>query len=336
MTDIIRNLAKTREENGFEQTVRPKTLEQYVGQSNVKENLKVFIKAAKKREEALDHCLFYGPPGIGKTTLAMIIANELGVNIKITSGPVIEKAGDLAAVLTKLQPKDVLFIDEIHRLSPHIEEILYPAMEDFQLDLVTGSGPGARSYRFKLNPFTLIGATTRAGLLTAPLRDRFGIIHRLNYYTVEELVSIVKRSASILKIEITDEGALEIAGRSRGTPRIVNRLLKRVRDFAEVEGEGIIDGEIAKFALDRLEIDKKGLDEIDRKILLTIMENYKGGPVGLNTIAAAISEDKTTIEEVYEPYLMQIGFLERTPKGRRVTDKAYSYFGIKSEGEYLF
>ena len=336
MTDIIRNLAKTREENGFEQTVRPKSLDQYVGQSNVKENLKVFIKAAKKRNEALDHCLFYGPPGIGKTTLAMIIANELGVNIKITSGPVIEKAGDLAAILTKLQPQDVLFIDEIHRLSPNIEEILYPAMEDFQLDLVTGSGPGARSYRFKLNPFTLIGATTRAGLLTAPLRDRFGIIHRLNYYTVEELISIVKRSAAILKIEITDGGAHEIAGRSRGTPRIVNRLLKRVRDFAEVEGDGVIDEEIAKFALDRLEIDKKGLDEIDRKILLTIIENYKGGPVGLNTLAAAISEDKTTLEEVYEPYLMQIGFLERTPKGRRVTDRAYSYFGIKNEREYLF
>ena len=334
--DIIRNLAQTKEENGFEKTVRPKTLDEYVGQEKIKENLKIFIQAAKNRDEALDHCLFYGPPGIGKTTLASIIANELGVNIKITSGPVIEKAGDLAAILTRLQPKDVLFIDEIHRLSSNIEEILYPAMEDFQLDLVTGSGPGARSYRFKLNPFTLIGATTRAGLLTAPLRDRFGIIHRLNYYSVDELVKIIKRTASILGIEVEEKGAYEIAGRSRGTPRIANRLLRRVRDFAEVKGDGVISFEIAQYALDQLEIDKKGLDEIDRKILKTIIENYKGGPVGLNTLAASISEDKNTIEELYEPYLLQIGFLERTARGRVATELAYNYLGLKFDREFLF
>jgi len=334
--DIIRNLAQTKEESGFEKTVRPKTLDEYVGQEKIKENLKIFIQAAKNRDEALDHCLFYGPPGIGKTTLASIIANELGVNIKITSGPVIEKAGDLAAILTRLQPKDVLFIDEIHRLSSNIEEILYPAMEDFQLDLVTGSGPGARSYRFKLNSFTLIGATTRAGLLTAPLRDRFGIIHRLNYYSVDELVKIIKRTASILGIEVEEKGAYEIAGRSRGTPRIANRLLRRVRDFAEVKGDGVISFEIAQYALDQLEIDKKGLDEIDRKILKTIIENYKGGPVGLNTLAASISEDKNTIEELYEPYLLQIGFLERTARGRVATELAYNYLGLKFDREFLF
>jgi len=332
MEEIIRQNEITIEEKKLEQSLRPPKLEDYVGQEKVKENLQVFIKAALNRGEPLDHCLFYGPPGLGKTTLAIIIANELGVKVVTTSGPVIEKAGDLAAILTKLTEGDVLFIDEIHRLPSSVEEILYPAMEDFQLDIVTGTGPGARSYRFKLNPFTLVGATTRAGMLTAPLRDRFGIVHRLNFYTNDELAQIVMRSAKILNVTIDSDGAFEIARRSRGTPRIANRLLKRARDVAEVKGQGVITKEIAKHCLDMLEVDEQGFDEVDRRLLRTIIDNYNGGPVGLSTLAAAISEDKNTIEDVYEPYLLQIGFLDRTPRGRCVTEKAYRFFGLKNNG----
>jgi len=307
-----------------------------VGQSRIKENLSIFIEAARNRGEPLDHCLFYGPPGLGKTTLAMIIAREMDTKIKTTSGPVIEKAGDLAAILTKIGPGEVLFIDEIHRLPSTVEEILYPAMEDFQLDLVTGTGPGARSYRFKLNPFTLVGATTRAGMLTAPLRDRFGVVHRLNFYTPEELASIVSRSAGILQVGIEPDAALEVARRSRGTPRIANRLLRRLRDFADVKGDGSITMEIAEHGLGRMDVDAKGLDDVDRRLLTTIIENFSGGPVGLSTLAAAISEDRETIEDVVEPYLLQAGFLERTPRGRCVTDRAYRFFGLTSPERKLF
>lgn len=307
--------------------LRPQTLDEYIGQEKVKENLKIFIDAAKIRKEPLDHVLLYGPPGLGKTTLSMIIAKELGVNIRITSGPAIEKPGDLAALLSNLSEGDVLFIDEIHRLSRNVEEILYPAMEDFAIDIVTGKGQMATSYHLPLPKFTLIGATTRAGQLTAPLRDRFGVLLRLEMYTPKELAKIVKRSASILKSDITDDGALEIASRSRGTPRIANRLLKRVRDFAQVNGSNI-NCEIAKEALKKLDIDKLGLDANDRRLLETMIKYYGGGPVGLETLAAAIGEESVTIEDVYEPFLIQIGFLSRTPRGRCVTPLAYNHLGI--------
>ena len=307
--------------------LRPQTLDEYIGQEKVKENLKIFIDAAKIRKEPLDHVLLYGPPGLGKTTLSMIIAKELGVNIRITSGPAIEKPGDLAALLSNLSEGDVLFIDEIHRLSRNVEEILYPAMEDFAIDIVTGKGQMATSYHLPLPKFTLIGATTRAGQLTAPLRDRFGVLLRLEMYTPKELAKIVKRSASILKSDITDDGALEIASRSRGTPRIANRLLKRVRDFAQVNGSNI-NCAIAKEALKKLDIDKLGLDANDRRLLETMIKYYGGGPVGLETLAAAIGEESVTIEDVYEPFLIQIGFLSRTPRGRCVTPLAYNHLGI--------
>ncbi|MEA3361754.1 MAG: Holliday junction branch migration DNA helicase RuvB [Thermodesulfobacteriota bacterium] len=314
------------EEINYEIGLRPKTLQEYVGQTKAKQNLKVFIDAARKRQEALDHVLFFGPPGLGKTTLANIIAQEMGVNIKSTSGPVIEKTGDLAAVLTNLEEGDVLFIDEIHRLSPVVEEILYPAMEDYQLDIMIGQGPSARTIKLDIPRFTLIGATTRAGLLSSPFRDRFGVISRLEFYSKEELTTIVKRSADILKIEIDNDGASEIASRSRGTPRIVNRLLRRVRDFAEIEGEGRITCALADHSLKRLEVDNQGFDYMDCLLLLTIIDKFSGGPVGLDTLAAAIGEERDTIEEVIEPYLIQQGFLNRTPRGRVVTETCFRHF----------
>ena len=316
------------EDSETEVSLRPKTLEDYIGQDKVKENLKVYIDAAKLRGESLDHVLLYGPPGLGKTTLSNIIATEMGVNIRVTSGPAIEKQGDLAALLTNLQEGDVLFIDEIHRLSRQVEEILYPAMEDFALDIIIGKGPSARSIRIDLPRFTLIGATTRAGQLTTPLRDRFGVVLKLELYTPEQLATIVTRSASILGLAITEEGAYEIASRSRGTPRIANRLLKRVRDFAQVKGKDEIDNEIAQFALDKLEIDELGLDSTDKRMLETIIKFYDGGPVGLETLAATIGEEAVTLEDVYEPYLMQIGYLSRTPRGRCVTRLAYEHLGL--------
>ena len=315
--------------NDSDNPLRPKTLDDYIGQDKAKENLRVFIEAAKKRGESLDHVLLYGPPGLGKTTLSAIIANEMGVNIRITSGPAIEKPGDLAALLTNLNPGDVLFIDEIHRLSRSVEEILYPSMEDFAIDIITGKGQMAASYHLPLPKFTLVGATTRAGQLTAPLRDRFGVVLRLEMYTPEELAQIITRSAGILNIKIDEEGALELASRSRGTPRIANRLLKRVRDFSEVISDGVITLEVAQTALERLEIDELGLDQNDRRLLDTMIRYYNGGPVGLETIAAAIGEEAVTIEDVYEPYLMQIGFLARTPRGRCVTAAAYQHLGYK-------
>ena len=323
----------TAEDAENDLSLRPKRLEDYVGQEKVKENLKVFIEAAKERNDSLDHVLLYGPPGLGKTTLSNIIAAEMGVNIRVTSGPAIEKQGDLAAILTNLNEGDVLFIDEIHRLTRSVEEILYPAMEDYALDIIIGKGPSARSIRIDLPKFTLIGATTRAGQMTTPLRDRFGVVLKLELYTPEELAEIVRRSAGILKTEISEDGAVELASRSRGTPRVANRLLKRVRDFAQVRGNGVIDSEITKYALDKLEIDRLGLDNVDRRMLRTIIEFYDGGPVGLETLAATIGEESVTIEDVCEPYLMQIGFLSRTPRGRCVTRLAYEHLGIPYPGK---
>ena len=322
-----------REEDVWQYSLRPKYFNEYIGQREAKDNLSIYIQATKQRGEALDHVLLYGPPGLGKTTLAGIIANELGVNFRITSGPAIEKAGDLAAILTNLDEHDVLFIDEIHRLSRSVEEVLYSAMEDYALDIIIGKGPSARSVRIDLPKFTLVGATTRAGALAAPLRDRFGIVSRLEYYKQEELEFIVTRAADILNIGIEQAGASEIARRSRGTPRIANRLLKRVRDFAQVVGNGVITADIADEALKRLHVDKMGLDRIDRRVLKCIIENYDGGPVGIETIAAAVSEERDTIEDVYEPYLMQLGFLGRTPRGRVATKLAYDHLGISQTGK---
>lgn len=319
----------TPSDEDIENSLRPKQLTDYVGQEKAKENLSIYIKAAKQRGESLDHVLFYGPPGLGKTTLAGIVANEMGVNIRVTSGPAIEKQGDLVAILSNLEQGDVLFIDEIHRLNRTVEEILYPAMEDGKIDIIIGKGPSARSYQLSLPKFTLIGATTRAGQLSAPLRDRFGVILRLEMYTPEELSQIVKRSSKILNIPVDDEGAYQIASRSRGTPRIANRLLKRSRDFAEVKYDGVITAEAAASALNSMEIDELGLDSIDRRLLTTMVKNYNGGPVGLETISAAIGEESVTIEDVYEPYLMQIGFLARTPRGRIVTPAGYKHLGIE-------
>ncbi len=333
MQDRIITAQLDEEEKRYEATLRPPTLSEYIGQEKVKDNLNIFIEAAKRRGEALDHVLFYGPPGLGKTTLAYIISRELGVGIKATSGPAIERQGDLAAILTNLQKHEVLFIDEIHRLNTAIEEILYPAMEDYQIDIIIGQGPSARTIKLDIPRFTLIGATTRSGLLTSPLRDRFGIITRLDFYKPDELRMILLRSANILNVHLDDSGADEIACRSRGTPRIANRLLRRVRDYAEVKADSVITRDVARKALAMLEIDERGFDIMDRKLLLTIIEKFGGGPVGLETISAAISEDRDTIEDVYEPFLIQEGFLHRTPRGRLATPNAYRHFGIIKPGE---
>ena len=324
------NTDETVEDRQLEPKIRPQTLDDYIGQSKLKEMLKIYIQAAKNRGESLDHCLFYGPPGLGKTTISNIIANELGVNIKVTSGPAIEKPGEIAAILNGLSEGDVLFVDEIHRLNRQVEEVLYPAMEDFAIDIMIGKGSSARSIRLDLPKFTLVGATTRAGLLTAPLRDRFGVIHHLEFYTEEELANIILHSSKVLNVEVDPQGALEMARRSRGTPRLANRILKRVRDFAQVKYDGRITKEVASFALDLLEVDRYGLDQTDRLLLTTIMEKFQGGPVGLDTLAASIGEDAGTIEDVYEPFLIKSGFINRTPRGRVATEFAWHHLGLEA------
>lgn len=329
MVDRIITTEFMDDDVAIESNLRPQMLEDYIGQEKVKNNLRIFIRAAKERGESLDHVLMYGPPGLGKTTLAGIVANEMGVNLKVTSGPAIEKQGELAAILNNLSEGDVLFIDEIHRLNRQVEEVLYPAMEDFAIDIIIGKGQAARSIRLDLPHFTLIGATTRAGMLTAPLRDRFGVVNRLNFYTNKELATIVLRSAKVLEVEIDSEGAEEIARRSRGTPRLANRLLKRVRDFAQVQFDGVISEEVAKTALDQLEVDALGLDQVDRNLLMTMIDKFEGKPVGLDTLAAAIGEDPGTIEDVYEPYLIQNALIQRTPRGRIATARTYRHFGIE-------
>ncbi len=328
MTDRIVSRRPLEEDQQWEPTLRPKIWDEYIGQEKVKENLRVFIEAARARREPLDHVLLHGPPGLGKTTLGYLIATELQVGIRATSGPVLERPGDVAAILTNLEDRDVLFVDEIHRMNRVVEEILYPAMEEFQLDLVIGQGPHARTIKLDLPRFTLVGATTRAGLLTAPLRSRFGVLHRLDYYSDEEIHRIILRSAKILGVEISPEGAAELAGRSRGTPRVANRLLRRIRDFAQVLGDGVISKELAHMALERLEVDERGLDDMDRRILQTLIEKFDGGPVGLETLAVAVAEEKDTIEDIYEPFLIQAGFLARTPRGRTATRLAFDHFGV--------
>jgi len=328
----IVSAAGRSEEDGYERAIRPRSLEDYIGQAAVKRQMQIFVQAARQRAEALDHVLIFGPPGLGKTTLAHIVANELGVNLRHTSGPVLERPGDLAALLTNLEARDVLFVDEIHRLSPVVEEVLYPAMEDFQLDIMIGEGPAARSIKLDLPPFTLVGATTRAGLLTSPLRDRFGIVQRLEFYAEDELHEIVTRSARILGVPIDADGARLIAVRARGTPRIANRLLRRARDFAEVRGNGVVDEPTARAAMDMLEVDPNGFDQMDRRLLLTIIENFAGGPVGIESLSAAVGEERGTIEDVLEPFLIQRGFLMRTPRGRMATARAYQHFGLPAPG----